>query len=69
MIAVRLLDLDPNEALEISKELRLQGYNVGVDFDFANFVNRISVEGRERRYTNFIFYNEKLATWFALRYK
>jgi hypothetical protein len=69
MIAIRLFDIKPDEALEIVRELRSKGYKQAVDFDFAHFQGKISLEGQERRYTNFMFYNEKLATYFALRYK
>jgi len=68
MIAVRLWDIKPDEALEIVRELRAKGYKQTIDFDFAHFQGKISMEGQERRYTNFMFYNEKLATWFCLRY-
>lgn len=69
MIAIRLFDIKPDEALEIVKQLRAQGYKQAIDFDFAHFMAKISLDGVERRYTNFIFYNEKLATYFALRYQ
>ncbi len=69
MIVVRLWDIKPDEALEIVRQLRSQGYKQVVDFDFAHFQGKISMDGAERRYTNFMFYNEKLATYFALRYK
>ena len=68
MIAVRLWDIKPDEALEIVRELRAKGYKQTIDFDFAHFQGKISMEGQERRYTNFMFYNEKLASWFCLRY-
>lgn len=69
MIAIRLFDIKPDEALEIVRQLRAQGYKQAIDFDFAHFQAKISQDGVERRYTNFIFYNEKLATYFALRYQ
>jgi len=69
MIAVRLWDLKANDALEIVRELRSKGYKQTIDFDFAHFQGKISIEGQTRHYTNFMFYNEKLATYFALRYK
>lgn len=69
MIAIRLFDLKPDEALEIVRELRAKGYKQAIDFDFAHFQAKISIDGEERRYTNFMFYNEKLATYFVLRYK
>lgn len=68
MIVVRLWDLKPDEALEIVRELKSKGYKQTTDFDFAHFQGKISMNGEERRYTNFMFYNEKLATYFALRY-
>lgn len=69
MIAVRLMDIKPNEVLEIVNQLRQQGYRQAIDFDFAHFQGKLSLEGQTRSYTNFMFYNEKLATYFALRYK
>jgi len=69
MIALRVFDIKPNEVLEIVHQVKQQGYKQGIDFDFAHFQAKISIDGVERRYTNFMFYNEKLATYFALRYQ
>ena len=69
MIAIRVFDIQPAEVLEIVHQLRQQGYKQAIDFDFAHFQGKISMEGQTRSYTNFIFYNEKLATYFALRYQ
>jgi hypothetical protein len=69
MIAIRLWEIKPDEALEIVRQLRDMGWKQTIDFDFAHFQGKISIEGEERRYTNFMFYNEKLATYFALRYQ
>jgi len=71
MITVIVKDRDPNDVLEIVRELRAQGLVQGTDFDFAynkaqydNFGYEPAVE----RHTVFSFHTEKYATLFALRY-
>ena len=59
------------EIMEIVRELREQGYQQGVDFDFAYHApaqDSFSYEPSTERYTVFTFYNEKYATLFALKY-
>ena len=69
MTVIKLLDKDPNEILDIVKELRASGMVQGKDFDFAFYQNRWDpMIGDVRGFTNFTFYKEKLATLFALRY-
>jgi len=71
MIEVKLIDIMPNEAMDIVKELRKQGYAQGIHFDFEYHKPEILVDSYEavyNRYTIFKFYKEELATWFSLRY-
>lgn len=69
MTVIKLLDKDPNEILDIVKELRASGMVQGKDFDFAFYQNRWDpMIGDVKGFTNFTFYEEKLATWFALKW-
>lgn len=70
-IEVVIYDKNPNEVMDIVKELRAQGYAQGIDFDFAYNKPVWDTFGHEaptRRFTVFTFYNEKYATLFALKY-
>ena len=70
-IKVIVYDRNPNEVMEIVRELREQGYEQGTDYDFAYFQSQLDAFGHEpptRRYTVFTFYNEKYATLFTLKY-
>lgn len=72
MIEVKLIDMMPNEVLDIVKEIRKMGHAQGIDFDFEYHKPEILVDdydGVYNRYTVFKFYKEELATWFALRYQ
>jgi hypothetical protein len=59
------------EISAIVAELKNMGYRVGKDFDFVFATKRydwnlsLFVDAQ----TTFIFFNDKLATWFRLRYK
>lgn len=67
---VTVLDKDPNEIMEIVRELRSQGLVQGRDFDFAyqpSKYDSFSYVG-EPRLTIFTFYTEKYSTLFALKY-
>lgn len=71
MKEVRIIDLMPDEIMDIVKELRKMGYIQGKDFDFEYHKPEIIVneyEGVYNRYTMFKFYKEEIATWFSLRY-
>jgi hypothetical protein len=71
-IEVKLIDVTPIEAMDIVRELRKNGYAQGIDFDFAYHKPKyddFSYEPVYNRYTEFTFYKEELATWFALRYQ
>ncbi len=70
MITVVIRDKNPNEIMDIVKELRNKGLVQGQDFDFAytpsteDWMNGV----RTSKYTTFTFYSEKHATLFALKY-
>ena len=69
MTVIKLLDKDPGSIIDIVKELRASGLVQGKDFDFAFHRTRWDpMIGDVKGFTNFIFYEEKLATLFALRY-
>ena len=69
MTVIKLLDKDPGAVIDIVKELRASGLVQGKDFDFAFYRTRWDpMIGDVSGFTNFIFYEEKLATLFALRY-
>lgn len=71
MREVRIIDIMPNEAMDIVRELRKMGYVQGTDFDFEYHKPEIIVddyEGVYNRFTMFRFYKDEIATWFSLRY-
>ena len=66
---VRLTD-NVNSILFIDNDLKSQGYCLGVDFDFSYHPYQFDqFSGDETlAYTEFMFYNTPLASWFALKY-
>ena len=69
MTVIKISDKDPNEVIEIVKAMRASGLVQGKDFDFAFYQTRWDpMIGDVKGFTNFTFYEEKLATWFSLRY-
>ena len=69
MTVIKILDKDPGAVIDIVKELRASGMVQGKDFDFAFYQNRWDpMIGDVKGFTNFTFYEEKLATWFALKW-
>jgi len=69
MTVIKLLDKDPGAVIDIVKELRASGLVQGKDFDFAFYRTRWDpMIGDVKGFTNFTFYEEKLATLFALKY-
>jgi len=67
---VDILHLSANDATDIVRELRSQGYQQGVDFDFAFHQSRWDeMTGDIPRHTVFTFYNNNLSSWFALKYQ
>ena len=70
MTEVDILHLSANDATDIVRELRSQGYQQGVDFDFAFHQSRWDeMTGDIPRHTVFTFYNNNLSSWFALKYQ
>ncbi len=68
MIVIIIKEKDSNEISQLVKELKNQGYKVGVDFDFAYSPGKYDyqIDLATPRQTKFTFYNEKLATFFSL---
>jgi hypothetical protein len=69
MKTVAIHNTDPTQTMEVVRELRQQGYVQGVDFDFAYNQSRWDeMIGEIPKHTDFVFYNDQLATWFQLKY-
>ena len=69
MVVVKLLDKPPFEVIELVHQLKSTGLIQGTDFDFAFHQSQWdNMLGEIPRHTRFIFYNEKAATLFALRW-
>lgn len=71
MKTVKVIDWMPNKVVDVVKELKEQGYVLGVDFDFEYNkpkYNDWSGDAVYNRHTVFTFYKEELATYFMLRY-
>lgn len=69
-IDVTIGDVLPNDVMEMVRELRRQKLVQGKDFDFKYITptyDYLSNSGTSR-HTVFTFYNEKYATFFALKY-
>ena len=68
-MTITIEDRDPNDILEIVKQLRASGLVQGVHFDFAYNQSRWDpMIGDVKGFTNFTFYEEKYSTLFALKY-
>jgi hypothetical protein len=60
---------NPNDVLDIVKELRASGLVQGVHFDFTFNQSRWDeMIGEIPKFTTFTFYEEKYSTLFALKY-
>ena len=69
MIKVTIKDRDPNEIMEIVRQMREDGVAQSKDFDFAYYQGHWDeMIGAVPKHTVFTFYNEKIATLFALKY-
>jgi hypothetical protein len=69
MKTVSVHDIDPNQVMDIVRELRQQGMVQGQDFDFAYHQRKWDeIVGEIPKHTDFVFYNDQLATWFQLKY-
>ena len=69
MKTVSVHDIDTNQVMDIVRELRQQGMVQGQDFDFAYHQRKWDeIVGEIPKHTDFVFYNDQLATWFQLKY-
>ena len=69
MIQVKISDKDPNQILELVRELRDQGLVQGKDFDFAYHQSKWDdMIGEIPTTTVFTFYVDKYSTLFILKY-
>ncbi len=69
MVVVKLLDKPPTEIIDLVHQLKSTGLAQGTDFDFEFHQSKWdSMVGETPRHARFIFYNEKAATLFALRW-
>lgn len=71
MIEIVIIDVDPSGILEIVRDLRQNGLVQGQDFDFTYRPSKwdnFSGDPVYNRSTVFTFYQEELASWFALKY-
>jgi len=69
-VEIILYNLDSNAISAIVADLKDNGYKTGIDFDFAYSTGRYDYNTNEniRRQTVFTLYNEKLATWLAIKW-
>lgn len=70
MIEVVVKHKTSHEISQIVSELKDLGYRVHIDFDFEYSAGKFdwSTVVDVPRQTKFIFYNESMASWFALKY-
>ncbi len=68
---IKLLNHNASQVIAIVHEIRDQGYVQGQDFDFAYSPERydnFSHEPVMRSHAVFTFYEDSLASWFAIKY-
>ena len=71
MVVLTVYKETANEVMDLVRELRNTGWVQGKDFDFKYVPSKYINDGFTEivpKHTEFTFYNEKLATWFALRW-
>jgi hypothetical protein len=69
MKTVVIYDIDPTQVIEVVREIKQQGMTLGKDFDFAYYQSKWDeMTGEIPKHTNFVFYNDQMATWFQLKY-
>ena len=71
MIPVKVKNIDPNQTMDIVRELRAQGLVQGKDFDFAFHqatYDKLGWDPIEVKHAVFSFHTEKYATLFAIKY-
>lgn len=71
MTKIVLLHFKAAQIVDIVHELRLVGYQTGQDFDFAYTPGGYNWQSLETMpaQTEFTFFNQSAATWFALKYQ
>ena len=71
MTKIVLLHVKAAQIVDIVHELRLVGYQTGQDFDFAYTPGGYDWQSLETTsaQTEFTFYTQSAATWFALKYQ
>lgn len=68
---IKLLERNASHVIAIVHEIRGHGYIQGQDFDFAYSPERydnFSHEPVMRAHAVFTFYDDSLASWFAIKY-
>ena len=68
---IKIFENNVSRIIDIVFELRKQGYVQNIDFDFAYNPPRydnFSYEAVTRGCTIFTFYDDRLASWFAIKY-
>jgi len=68
MNEVRIEHEKPMSIMAIVAEMREQGYIQRRDFDFAFYPAVFNSETQIPRHTIFTFYDDRIASWFALKY-
>ena len=55
---------------DIVDDMKKQGYRLGIDFDFSYHPYRFDEFSGEESlaFTEFLFYNNSLASWFVIKY-
>ena len=69
MTQVTLLHINADKVFQIVGALKSQGYQIGIDFDFAYHRSQWDeMIGDIPRSTIFTFYSDSVALWFSLKY-
>lgn len=69
MVEVKLEHEKPVSVMAIVADIRDNGYVQGIDFDFSYYPSEfLQIGAIKPRHTIFYFYNENIASWFALKY-
>jgi hypothetical protein len=71
MVKITVPDQSPADALDIVHKMKADGWQIGVDFDFAYHQAEYNNDGYEAvnpRRTDFMFHRHELATLFSLKW-
>ena len=69
MVRIRINGKKVDVVMDMVRILRSSGLRQGIDFDFSYHRPECALDGTETdRYTLFIFYDDKHATLFSLKY-